>query len=180
MIPKLWVSAGVVTGFLLTYLLSFLYMMAFRIFPSSISFTILLASAIWIGDNIYRLQQNRPALSIAINAINGIKAFMPKEKPKSSFEVSGDRKTVSLSYYHGTKEHKIILPHNSRLRIKMSKHYVYLIKSDGSETNITQQPGIPYLATARDLGGIGYKVIDNATLETVEELGDDSIPLSSL
>lgn len=174
-IPKLWLGGGIILGFFLTYLWSFLYVVVFNFFPSYISFMILIPGAVWTGNNIYRLQKNQSKLNIGINLI---KSLIPKEPTKPSFEFSKDRKTVSLNYFHGTKQHKIILPHQTRLRIKMSKHYVYLIHVDGNETNITQQPGIPYLATAKDLGGIGYKIIDNATLEIVEELDDISIPFN--
>lgn len=77
---------------------------------------------------------------------------------KSNFTVCDTRKAASLTYDRLGKKYLLYLPYDSRLMARMSGHQALLIK-DGIEIDITQQPGIPYLVTATELGGSEIKIL---------------------
>lgn len=76
----------------------------------------------------------------------------------TSLTICPSRKAVCITYSKQGQSHNIYVPYNSRQIAKMSGHRAFLIKSE-QETEITQQPGIPYLVTAEQLGGEQIKIV---------------------
>ena len=89
--------------------------------------------------------------------------FIPMEKTKSAV----------ILYKHGGKEHKVCV-HYDRTKLRpMLRKKVFLIKSD-ERIEITHKPGVPYLLTAKDMGGIKIIVVkDN---NTIKEYQEEEIP----
>lgn len=62
-----------------------------------------------------------------------------------------------ITYTRFGKKYKLCVPYQRNLVSKMSSTKVTLCM-DTSEMDITQQPGLPYMFTAKQLGGQGYIV----------------------
>jgi hypothetical protein len=76
-----------------------------------------------------------------------------------------------LTYNHCGVKQTIQVPYDRKKVVKMGQITAYLKYEDESMLNITQQPGIPYLVKAKDLGaksivltnldtGMSYEYID--------------------
>jgi len=75
------------------------------------------------------------------------------------FKLYDDRSTaicddnhIKISYIYGRDKYNVYLPYSHRNIAKMIQLKAELI-CDDKIVEITQQPGIPYLMTAKDLGG---------------------------
>lgn len=85
-------------------------------------------------------------------------------KPQqASFVINDTDYSATLAYVYNGAPHTICVPFSRRRSLAMSDLQVLLIRSDKSTVNITQQPGIPYLVSAEELGGVKISVtnIDN-------------------
>jgi len=60
--------------------------------------------------------------------------------------------SAMIKVSHGGKSHSIYVPYNRRKTTKMLRTKVFLLKGE-EKIDITQKPGIPYLVSAKDLGG---------------------------
>ena len=97
--------------------------------------------------------------------------FKPMEKSKSAI----------ILYNHGGKSHNICVPYDRSKSRKMLRKEVFLVRLDDQENNnqenqieITHKPGVPYLLSAKDMGGIKIIVIKDD--ETIREYGEEEIP----
>lgn len=72
-------------------------------------------------------------------------------------DLSIDKNIATINYTHNKKEYKFYLPYDS-IAAKTRSKRVFAIKEDGSEINITQQPGLPYLLTCNDLNVLRIEV----------------------
>lgn len=90
-----------------------------------------------------------------------------------------------ILYKHGGKEHRVCVPYDRSKSTAMLRKQVFLINSSNNNNDIdkkidinrieiTHKPGIPYLLSAKQMGGTKIIVIkDN---ETIKEYLDDDIP----
>ena len=90
----------------------------------------------------------------------------------ASFTINDSGKSAFIVYSRCGKDYMINVPYKRELVTQMSKCKVFLSKNN-EMINITQQPGIPYLVSAKMLGG--DKIIMNCG-ETVKEFLNDEIP----
>jgi hypothetical protein len=83
----------------------------------------------------------------------------------SNFQVSNNGKNIKIEYKMLGTSKELYLPYDRSLITEMSQLYVQLIHSTDEHgnieaANITQQPGIPYMSSALELGG-DYILITN-------------------
>ena len=149
-------------GFLFTYIFTLLrfiffdylewpYALIIGSFMSlSLASNINVGKVRWIFDNQDRIKQ----------MTNVATALIPKpdSSSASSFEISDNNKSVSLTYSRMGKKQILNIPYETRTRRITNKIKVYLIKGN-EEVDITHQPCIPYLCTAEQLGGDNYKIV---------------------
>ena len=92
--------------------------------------------------------------------------FKPMEKSKSAI----------ILYNHGGKNHNICVPYDRSKSRKMLRKEVFLVRLDDHENRveITHKPGVPYLLSAKEMGGI--KIVVTKDGETIREYGEDEIP----
>jgi hypothetical protein len=97
------------------------------------------------------------------------------ESTHKSVDVEVHRKFIKIPYTYLGANYVIRVPYSRHKRRQMIDYKVFLQKKDGSETEITHQPGCVYLVNADMLGGIGMRVHH---LETGEDiyLDKDTIP----
>ncbi len=100
----------------------------------------------------------------------------PVEQGLSHLHVSPNGRHAHLKYLHEGQEYIVYLPFNMRLLRGSSKHVILV--SCGKETNVTQEKGIPYLLTVRELAdgdcGATVRVLDlvseDTSMYTIEEV----------
>ena len=94
--------------------------------------------------------------------------FKPLEKSKSAI----------ILYSHGGKNHKVCVPYDRSKSRNMLRKQVFLIRTNENEdeqwNEITHKPGIPYLLSAKDMGGIKIIIVKDG--ETIKEYSEDEIP----
>ena len=93
-------------------------------------------------------------------------------RDKSSFTLRSNRKSALITYERNGIVGKIHIPITRS--VKMSGHRAYLISGD-HELEITQQPDVPYLVTAEQLGGSEIHVYVDDTRFTFR--GNQSVVL---
>jgi len=71
---------------------------------------------------------------------------------ESAFTLGQNEQTAEIVYNRLGKSYKLIVPFSRSLSSTMNKCRLYLV-SENKEIDITQQPGIPYLVSASQLGG---------------------------
>ena len=74
--------------------------------------------------------------------------------------IEGDGNYAVIHYYRQGRKYSITVPYLRHLRSKMLNTQVFLVKDGGRSINITQQPGIPYLLTPAEMGGVGFLTQD--------------------
>lgn len=78
-----------------------------------------------------------------------------------------------ISFNHGGKNHNVCVPYDRNKGRKMLRTEVFLI-SNNDRTNITHKPSIPYLLSAKDMGG--EKIIVTKDDVTIREYKEDEVP----
>ncbi len=91
----------------------------------------------------------------------------------SKFVINSTGTSALITYNRDNESYILNIAFNRELIRKMSGSKVYLVMGD-KQVNITQQPGIPYSVTARELGG--EKIILRKGDKMVE-FGLDEIPI---
>lgn len=77
---------------------------------------------------------------------------------QASFVINDTDYSATLAYCYNGASHTICVPFSRRRSLAMSDLQVILVRNDKSTVNITQQPGIPYLVSADELGGVKINV----------------------
>jgi hypothetical protein len=75
-----------------------------------------------------------------------------------SFTTTDTDACAILKYQRSTAQYQLYLPYNRSQVLPMSQYIVELLHEKGSPTLLTQQPGLPYLITARALGGTHIRI----------------------
>jgi len=81
-----------------------------------------------------------------------------------SFQVNDSDLSADITYQRIGQQYRISVPYHRKYVASMSQFKVCLIRTGKDSVNITQQPGIPYMICANDLGG-------DAIIITNEEIG---------
>lgn len=100
-------------------------------------------------------------LIVLLNNIN-YNELIKKEKI-DSFIIADNDKSAIINYKYYGQQYKILIPYNRSKIALMTQLKVELINENNISTDIMQQPGIPYLFTAKDLGGINIKITNSET-----------------
>lgn len=93
-----------------------------------------------------------------------------------SFTIADTDACAILKYERSTAHYDLYLPYNRSHVLSMSQFIVELLHDHKPPTLLTQQPGIPYLITARALGGTHIR-ITNTDTGTVHTYDADTQPL---
>jgi hypothetical protein len=84
-----------------------------------------------------------------------------KSRPSSQASLNETGRSLCITYDRVGKTYHFNVPFSRQLMVRSVGLKVYLIQESGSELDITQQPGLPYLVTAEMLGGTGLKIVHN-------------------
>lgn len=100
------------------------------------------------------------------------------------FKPLGRTKSAVILYKDGGKEHKVCVPYDRTKSRKMLRKKVFLVRSSDSpdekeerkeeRIEITHKPGVPYLLTPREMGGIRIEVIKDGTV--IQEYNETEVP----
>lgn len=90
--------------------------------------------------------------------------------------ISDTDETALLTYNRLNTQYTVSLPYNRRKVASMNQFTVHLLYKNQGPLNITQEPGIPYIVSANQLGGVAIEVIDSDTGNKVTYSGDQ-IPM---
>jgi hypothetical protein len=108
---------------------------------------------------------------------NGILAITEniKSQHQQNFTINNNNKIATLSYQYVGQTYNIQVPYDIGKIISMGQFKVELLQLDNTYRDITQQPGIPYLVSAKSLGGISIRFLNCENLKT-HNYNDDQIP----
>jgi hypothetical protein len=81
--------------------------------------------------------------------------------PDATSQMTIENGRARIDYYYNGVKYNIHLPYNSRAASRMIDSTVYLEMTDAPDIDITQQPGLPYLTTAQQMGGVRFRVINS-------------------
>lgn len=99
--------------------------------------------------------------SYAVNLVLEESKNLTEDRSKQ-FKISGN--SALITFQNGGKVYHVAVPYNrSKLRCMLRKK-VHLIKSDGTEIDITHKPGIPYLQAASEMGGDEIRINKNGEI----------------
>ncbi len=150
-------------GYFSSYFYYFIFTLVFQIIYIGIMF--------YFGIGQFELYKSRLKGILSIirmaNTITGNNKY-------SYLSMNDSYLSASLVYIRDGKQYILNIPYNKYIRGKMFKFNVYLMK-DGNEINVTQQPGIPYLVTAKELGGDNFVLFNKLTRKKYI-LAEDKIP----
>lgn len=86
-----------------------------------------------------------------------------------------ERSNSALIFYkNGGKDHKVCIPYDRSKATSMLRKEVKLYFTDGETIDITHKPGVPYLLSANDMGGV--KIIVSKNNINIKEYSEDQIP----
>lgn len=116
-------------------------------------------------------------IDVVMTMMNNITTEVSQEKSlKTGFSVNNNDLSASVLYERMMNTYVVWLPYDRSQVAAMSQFKVELLRNKGDPVNITQQPGIPYLVSATELGGHSIKVI-NTENGTKYEYTGDQVPL---
>ena len=98
------------------------------------------------------------------NDINNENMFKPLHKNSSAV----------IEVKHNGKTHSVYIPYDRRKSVSMLRKRVFLLKDDQKE-DMTQKPGVPYLVSAKDLGGDSI-IVEDLSGEFLKSYTEDEIP----
>lgn len=97
-----------------------------------------------------KYQSLRFLFSLA-QGFQGTSSFEPK-KSTPSFVVCDNETSAIISYQRLGKTYNLLIPYSSKSVAQMAELRAYMNYEDGKSVEITQQPGVPYLISAKILG----------------------------
>jgi len=86
----------------------------------------------------------------------------PKQEIRSYVDINDEGTKITIVYNHYNQSFKLVLPYNRSFVAKMGMFSAELIYGDGRVVDITQQPGIPYIISAADIGGREIRITNRA------------------
>ena len=92
------------------------------------------------------------------------------------FAINETGKSANLTYNRLGTDYILLIPFDRKKIVDMSQFKVELLRYDKDSVDITQQPGIPYMITAEQLGGYAIKVTNHES-EIIYEYDMHTIPL---
>jgi hypothetical protein len=123
-----------------------------------------------LGFIIYKY---RKSISLLYQIFNSLEVSSNNE---ISFTICDTDACAILKYQRSTVPYNLYLPYNRSQVLYMSQFLVELLREQKPPLVLTQQPGIPYLITARALGGTHIR-ITNMDTGIVHTYDADTQPL---
>lgn len=116
----------------------------------------------YCSDWVVKKYQN---LRLLYSLVNNIKSQEKLEnKPKvEPFQINDYDRSANITYTRMNESHTVHVPYSRKHIAAMSQFKAELLKKDFDPIDITQQPGIPYLINAYDLGGYAIRITDQET-----------------
>lgn len=142
-------------------------------FYQSIAGFLIVSSTIWIGNRLgyfNRIKDNFTKARLLTAVLNQVTKNGSDTVPV--FSINNTGKSASIKYSRYGCEYILNVPYNRQKLSLMSKLKVFLVLESGEQVEITQQPGVPYTVSARDLGGKQIKVIqpEGTSLYSIDEV----------
>jgi len=177
-------GGGFVGGFLCTYVFTVIKFIFFDYlsWPYTLILSVFLILSItesmkngrlrWIYDNRSKVDQMSRMVT----------ALIPKpDLSSSSFSIADSNQAASLIYSRMGTKYLLNVPYDTSARRITNRIRVILLvepeeEGGNKEIDVTQQSCIPYLCTAEQLGGTGYKVVDKLSDKIIFECGQDIVP----
>jgi hypothetical protein len=140
---------------------------------------LLLASiVIWfrsrLTNYVKRIYKKWQGLLFLVRMMNNL-AVAQKPTPVSIIVNDSDQ-SITVTYEKTGMGYSVFLPFNRAHVLRMNNLQMRLTMANGTSVNITQEPGIPYLCSAAELGGISITAY-NIDDETSHEFGLNEKPL---
>ena len=119
----------------------------------------------YFGYKYGKLWLNGYIINKVMKQLNNI-----QEEERISFQPVSRTKSALIVYKHDGKLHKVCVPYDRTKSRNMLRKKVFLVQSENNNVErieITHKPGVPYLLSASDMGGIKIIVIkDNRIINT--------------
>lgn len=90
--------------------------------------------------------------------------------------ISKSGKCMHIYYDYLGKEYMVTVPYSGSCSVDMIQYEMNAIYEDGDQLKITQQPGIPYLVSADNLGCKMMKAINHET-DVFHEYKNNTVPI---
>lgn len=95
---------------------------------------------------------------------------------ETTFTTNATGESANLIYSRLGSKYILNVPYNRKYVATMAQFEVYLILKDADPIKITQQPGIPYMVSAKDLGGVIIRIVNHEN-DTRYDYSENIIPL---
>lgn len=103
--------------------------------------------------------EKKKKAKLALSLLESLRKNTPVE-----FSINDTSKSATILYSRLGRKSIVFLPFNRQYVSKMVSYYAELIREGNKpHLNITQQPGIPYLVSAKDLGGLEIRITNQGT-----------------
>lgn len=119
----------------------------------AILLTVFVGSIVWLAVKARKLLEDPMKL---MSMLNTMPMVPPEPLPN---KIIRQTNCVIVEFYIENEKFQVYLPKDSKLIGKE----VYLIKSNQSEVKLLQPRDVKYVVTAKELGGIGFRVYDKET-----------------
>lgn len=93
----------------------------------------------------------------------GVVQKLQEKETVESFRVNSMDDSATIAYTRLARDYRLTVPYSRRHVATMCPLRVELVYDDTSRLEITQQPGIPYSFTAKELGGHSIVVTNTET-----------------
>lgn len=78
-------------------------------------------------------------------------------------DIKINNRSGKIMYMYQNNNYEVMIPYHPHLMVPMLDLQAFLLFEDGTKTEITQQPGIPYMITAHEYGAKEIEIINNDT-----------------
>jgi hypothetical protein len=125
----------------------------------------------------YKIYKYKSIIQLAMSAAQ---LLSKGNNSQVSLVINDTQKSCLITYNRLGCKYYLNVPYDRSLVPKMTGVKVFLImkspirSAEKMLVDITQQPGIPYLLTPKELGGIGYSILDTLNDE-VNEVPEDEL-----
>lgn len=97
-------------------------------------------------------------VKMVLSLMKNIKEVAESKKTEASFVVNDSESSASIIYERMGSKYILMVPYSRKYIACMTQFKVELLRNDKEPLDITQQPGIPYIVSAKDLGGLAIKI----------------------
>jgi hypothetical protein len=108
-----------------------------------------------------RIKKQR--FDLFLNILNTLQNPSSVKSHQSSFTVNDTDISANILYERLGNEYILFVPYNRSFVAPMSQFKTELLRKNAISVDITQQPGIPYMVTAAEIGGYAIKITNQET-----------------